>query len=110
MSTYRRANITGGTYFFTVVTFRRRAFLCDEPVRNALRNAVRETRALHPFTIDGWVLLPDYLHCIWTLPPGDTAFGKQWAMIKSAVIKACGALLIREERRVHFMHHRVGGR
>lgn len=97
MSTYRRTNITGTTYFFTVVTFRRQAFLCDKPVRNALRNAVLETRAVHPFTVDGWVLLPDHLHCIWTLPPGDAAFGKRWAMIKRAVTKACGASLVREE-------------
>ncbi|WP_244085554.1 hypothetical protein [Desulforhabdus sp. TSK] len=68
ISRYRRATITGGTYFFTVVTFRRQAFLCDEPVRNALRNAVLETRAVHPFTIDGWVLLPDHSYSIWTWP------------------------------------------
>jgi putative transposase len=97
MSTYRRANITGGTYFFTVVTFRRQTFLCDQPVRDVLRHAIRETRAILPFTIDGWVLLPDHLHCIWTLPPGDAAFGKRWAIIKRAVIKACGPLLYRED-------------
>lgn len=97
MSTYRRANITGGTYFFTVVTFRRQTFLCDQPVRDVLRHAIRETRAILPFTIDGWVLLPDHLHCIWTLPPGDAAFGKRWAIIKRAVTKACGPLLYRED-------------
>jgi putative transposase len=97
MATYRRANMRGATYFFTVVTFRRQAFLCDEPVREALRNAVRETRAIHPFTIDGWVLLPDHLHCIWTLPPDDATFSKRWAMIKRWVTKLCGPSLFREE-------------
>lgn len=28
----------------------------------------------HPFTIDAWVLLPDHLHCIWALPPGDADY------------------------------------
>ena len=44
-------------------------------------------RVSHPFTIDGWVLLPDHLHCIWTLPNGDTDFSKRWAMIKRYVTK-----------------------
>jgi putative transposase len=95
MSNYRRANIKGGTYFFTVVAFRRQRFLCDDNVRIALRNAVRDTQAAHPFTIDGWVLLPDHLHCIWTLPPDDADFGKRWAMIKRYVTKQCGPSLHR---------------
>jgi len=97
MSIYRRANITGVTYFFTVVTYRRQRFLCDEPVRNALREAIRETRSVAPFTIDGWVLLPDHLHCIWTLPPDDADNGKRWALIKRFVTKQCGPLLYRDE-------------
>ncbi len=93
MSTYRRAKITGGTYFFTVATYRRQRFLCDESVRTALREAIHEARAVCPFTIDGWVLLPDHLHCIWTLPKGDADFGKRWAMIKRFVTKRCGPAL-----------------
>ena len=97
MSKYRRATIKGGTYFFTVVTFRRQTFLCDENVRNALREGIRNTRITHPFTIDGWVLLPDHLHCIWTLPPNDAAFGVRWAMIKRAVTKKCAPDLYRDD-------------
>jgi hypothetical protein len=40
MSRYRRADVPGATYFFTVVTYRRRPILCDAPVRAALRSAV----------------------------------------------------------------------
>lgn len=97
MSNYRRAKISGGTYFFTVVTYRRQRFLCDGPVRAALRDAIGETRMVCPFTIDGWVLLPDHLHCIWTLPPEDADFGKRWAMIKRFVTKRCGLALHRDE-------------
>jgi len=74
MPDYRRANAKGGTYFFTVVTYRRQRFLCNENVRNALREGIKATQSAHPFTIDAWVLLPDHLHCIWTLPPDDTDF------------------------------------
>jgi putative transposase len=92
MSNYRRANTKGGTYFFTVVTYRRQKILCNENVRLALREGIREVQKIHPFTIDGWVLLPDHLHCIWTLPPDDADFGIRWAMIKRYVTKQCNSL------------------
>ena len=44
MSRYRRADIPGGTYFFTVATYRRRPILCDEQVWAALRDAVKTVR------------------------------------------------------------------
>jgi hypothetical protein len=81
MSNYRRANTTGGTYFFTVVTYRRQNFLCNDAVRIALRARIQSVQQKHPFTIDGWVL-PNHLHCIWTLPEDDADFGIRWAMIK----------------------------
>lgn len=92
MSNYRRANVTGGTYFFTVVTYRRQPFLCDDDVRNALRDGIKQIRQRFPFEIDAWVLLPDHLHCIWTLPKGDADFGKRWSMIKRYVSKHCTRL------------------
>ena len=30
-----------------------------------------------------WVVLPDHLHCVWTLPPGDSDFSKRWKAIKT---------------------------
>jgi putative transposase len=97
MSNYRRANTKGGTYFFTVVTYRRQRFLCNETVRTALREGIQATQATHPFTIDGWVLLPDHLHCIWTLPVDDADFGIRWAMIKRYVTKQCNPELKRDD-------------
>ena len=81
MSRYRRANIPGATYFFTVVTYRRRSILCDAPVRAALRDAIKTVQSRHPFTIDAWALLPDHLHCVWTLPPGDAHYALRWGLI-----------------------------
>lgn len=88
MPQYRRFSIAGGTYFFTVVTYRRRPILCDAPVRAALRNAIQTVRARYPFTINAWVLLPDHLHCLWTLPPDDANFAKRWALIMRPTVQA----------------------
>lgn len=90
MSNYRRANIRGGTYFFTIITLRRMPILTEIPVRMALRDAITQTRLSHPFTIDAWILLPDHLHCILTLPPGDANFSVRWSMIKRLVSQRCG--------------------
>lgn len=89
MSNYRRARTPGGTFFFTVATYLRRPILTHPPIRAALREAVREVRAGWPFGIDAWVLLPDHLHCLWTLPDDDTDYSQRWAAIKRAVTKAC---------------------
>ena len=97
MPNYRRASMEGGTYFFTVVTYRRQTFMCHENVRLALRQGIDEARKDHPFTIDAWVLLPDHLHCIWSLPPGDADFSVRWAMIKRFVSKQCGSVLRRDD-------------
>jgi putative transposase len=74
MSHYRRATTPGVSYFFTVVVYRRRQILCDDAIRNALRTAIEKVREARPFTIDAWVLLPDHLHCVWTLPDDDADF------------------------------------
>ena len=90
MPNYRRANVAGGTYFFTVNTLRRLPVLTEPPVREALREAIRQTRMTAPFDIDAWVLLPDHLHCIWTLPQGDADFSMRWSKIKRYVSQQCG--------------------
>ncbi len=42
---YRRAKIPGGTYFFTIVTFRRRKFLCEPDNVELLRTAFRTVKS-----------------------------------------------------------------
>jgi hypothetical protein len=56
--------------------------LCDEAIRNALRASIETVREARPFVIDAWVLLPDHLHCEWTLPDGDADFSTRWMIIK----------------------------
>ena len=82
MSRYRRNYVPGGTYFFTVVSHLRCPILCSETSRRALRRAIDKTRAKMPFEIAAWVLLPDHLHCIWTLPTGDSDYPSRWQGIK----------------------------
>ncbi len=89
MPHYRRA-LTGSTYFFTAVTHRRRPILCDDAMRAALREAIQRVRARLPFELDAMALMPDHLHCIWTLPDGDTNFSLRWSQIKYHVSFTCG--------------------
>ncbi|MCX7204927.1 MAG: transposase [Proteobacteria bacterium] len=90
MPYYRRSKISGATYFFTVVTEQRQKTLTNPDIRAALRLAITKTRMAQPFQIDAWVLLPDHLHCIWTLPENDSDFSNRWRLIKREVSVACG--------------------
>jgi REP-associated tyrosine transposase len=89
MPNYRRVRAQGGTFFFTVVTYQRQNILINEPARQALRFAVNEIRRSLPFLVDAWVLLPDHLHCIWTLPEGDDNYSLRWLLIKQSVSRRC---------------------
>jgi putative transposase len=84
MSNYRRARVPGASYFFTVNLRDRRSDLLVREI-DLLRATVRATRARHPFHIDAWVVLPEHMHCIWTLPAGDRDFALRWKIIKAAL-------------------------
>ncbi|MCW9024433.1 MAG: transposase, partial [Gammaproteobacteria bacterium] len=83
MPNYRRVFVPGGTYFFTVNLLERRN--SDLLVReiDLLRQSVRRVRQTYPFHIDAWVVLPEHMHCILTLPPGDFDFSLRWRLIKA---------------------------
>jgi putative transposase len=86
---YRRAQTPGGSYFFTVVTYQRRKFLCEPDNVELLRAAFRAVKSDHPFTIDAFVLLPEHLHCIWTLPQDDKDYPIRWNAIKNYFTRRC---------------------
>jgi putative transposase len=73
MPKYRRVYIEGGCWFFTVNLADRRSRLLTEHI-GALREAVAKVRRRQPFEIDAWVVLPDHMHAVWTLPDGDADF------------------------------------
>jgi REP-associated tyrosine transposase len=87
MVEYRRIFRLGGWYFFTQVTYERRAWLCTPAARATLHNAIISVRDELPFVIAAWVLLPEHLHCIWQLPEGDSDYSTRWRLIKTFVRK-----------------------
>lgn len=99
MPDYRRYRVPGGTYFFTVNLLERRL---DTLVRHVdlFREAVRQTKLERPFHIDAWVVLPDHLHCVWTLPPGDTDYSNRWKAIKIRFVRQIPATERRSKVRV----------
>jgi len=84
---YRRAHACGGTFFFTVNLADRSSRMLVEHI-DALRDAVRAVKQRHPFEIDAWVVLPDHMHAVWTLPPDDGDFSIRWMLIKAAFSRA----------------------
>ena len=83
MTNCRRNVVPGGSFFFTVNLADRRQQLLTEHI-GYLRAAFRYARMRHPFSVDAFVVLPDHLHAIWTLPEGDAEFATRWRLIKSA--------------------------
>ena len=79
---YRRADVAGGTYFFTVNLAERKQRLLVTYV-DTLRTVLRKVNARHRFRIDAMVILPDHLHALWTLPVGDRDYPMRWMLIKA---------------------------
>ena len=100
MTEYRRARTPGGCWFFTVaLAERHNNHLLVEHI-DTLRKAFRYVKERHPFHIDAIVILPEHLHCIWTLPKGDTNFSTRWSLVKTAFSRALPSLERRTLSRV----------
>lgn len=83
MTEYRRNFVKGGSYFFTVtLADRGQRLLVDHII--TLRDAFRQVKAEYPFGLDAVVIMPEHLHCIWTLPAGDADYPDRWRRIKAA--------------------------
>ncbi|MEM9416141.1 MAG: transposase [Planctomycetota bacterium] len=82
MPNYKRLYRPGGTYFFTINLWERRRTLLVDHI-DELRTAIARTNEQHPFDLPAIVVLPDHLHCIMTLPPGDMDFSRRIQKIKS---------------------------
>jgi putative transposase len=99
MPNYRRNRLSGGTYFFTVNLFDRNSRLLTDNI-DVLREAVRTVRTGAPFHIDAWVVLPEHMHCIWTLPPDDHDYSGRWHALKTIFATAMPHGEPRSEARV----------
>ena len=87
MPEYHRALVSGGTFFFTVVTYKRYPVFAEEPVITLLHKCFQIVASEYPYTMDAIVILPDHLHCIWTLPDNDSDFSTRWKLIKATFTK-----------------------
>jgi putative transposase len=63
------------------------ANLARRPYRDATRGDCCHSPRLS-FTIDAFVVLPDHLHAILSLPSGDSDFSTRWRLIKNRFAKA----------------------
>ncbi len=87
MSRYIRPKVPGASVFFTVSLADRGARTLVDHVE-VLREAVRVTKAEPPFRIDAWVVLPDHMHAVWTLPEGEADYAVRMAAIKARFTRA----------------------
>jgi len=74
---------SGKPLFFTLVTEQRRKLFINPTNAPLLRQAFRQVMKKRPFVIDAAVVLPDHIHCIWTLPLNETDFSTRWRLIKT---------------------------
>jgi putative transposase len=81
MPNYRRAKISGGTFFFTIVLADRSSNLLLEGI-DYLKRAYRIVQERRPFETVAICVLPDHLHAVWVLPEHDTDFATRWNLIK----------------------------
>jgi len=88
MPNYRRRYRTGATYFFSMVTYRRRHLFDNEENVDRLRSAFRQTLEEHPFEIEAAVILPDHTHQLWKLPLGDSDFSRRAGRAKALFTKS----------------------
>jgi putative transposase len=85
---YRRANIPGSSVFLTLITYDRvKLFSAPENIER-LRQACAVVVAEKPFTIDAAVILPEHIHFLWTLPPGDRDYSYRVGRMKVLFTRA----------------------
>jgi REP element-mobilizing transposase RayT len=81
MSRYRRAKVDGGVFFFTVALADRSSDLLLRHI-DRLRRIYASVQQRYPFETVAICVLPDHLHAVWSLPPGDANFSVRWNVIK----------------------------
>lgn len=96
---YRRAKTAGGYYFFTVNLADRNADTLVKHI-DILRSVIERVKQVHPFSIISMVILPEHLHAIWRLPPGDANYPMRWSLIKAGFSRCVPKKEIIRESRV----------
>ena len=95
---YRRNFVPGGTFFFTVTLNDRKSSALVDHVA-LLRSAFRKAQSERTFVTDAIVILPDHLHAILTLPPGNSDFSDRWRRSRE-VSREASSLRVRRFRAI----------
>ena len=88
VTAYRRQYIPGASWFFTVNLAERKGNRLLVDNIDLLRDSFACIKRKRQFDMDAVVIMPDHLHCIWTLPPEDAGFSTRWSLIKSHFSRA----------------------
>lgn len=87
MPNYRRVKIEGGTYFFTLVTYKRKPlFLYNDEIELFLE-ALHHVGTYHPFSTLAYCILPDHIHLLWEMPNNDANYSFRISEIKKRFSK-----------------------
>ena len=87
MPDYRRVQIPGGTFFITIVTYKRFPIFLKPAARTVLSRAWKEVTDRFPFTTDAICLLPEHIHALITLPESETNYSIRVREIKRLFTK-----------------------
>ena len=71
MPNYHRPDLPGGTFFITIVTYKRLPILINSRARRILHDSWEVVTKRLPFTTDAICLLPEHIHALITLPEDD---------------------------------------
>ncbi len=83
MSNYRPTFLPGGTFFLTLVTYKKRSFLTTDLARKILKQSWQDVQKKMPFSLEAVCLLPDHIHLLITLPENDSNYSERIKMLKS---------------------------
>jgi putative transposase len=81
---YRRSDVLGASYFFTVVTYGQQPLLARAEAVATFERALQTVQQRRSFVLEAQVVLPDHLHALWTLPDNDSDYPTRWRLIKEA--------------------------
>ena len=99
MARYPRLRTQGENYFFTVALTDQTSDFLTANV-GLIRAAYCATQRAAPFLCDAFMLLPDHLHTVWTLPLGDHDFSIRWARFKTNVSRCPPSSAIRSPSKI----------
>ena len=87
MPNYRRVKIKGGTYFITLVTFKRQNIFSIPDNRELFMKSILHAKKYHPFHLQAYCILPDHIHMLIRLPEDHDNISLQISEIKKRFSK-----------------------